>query len=431
MEHVMFRSSPYAFFARLMLLLAGLAGGSACHRLHDEALVSLLFNNRMVLILKGTYATDAPLGWAEINNNALFQDADDPLDTTNVPTYSGLRLFLDVGEVRLSTKSYLDTSLYDVNTPAKATKFWDNLAPTRQAYCRDFVMTGDRVCTEEAGLALFNDLFDGQGAVYPSTDVGAGAYQHAGVFMRSFFTGFARRDNVDVMETEYKYPGYRSSYALAYDPDVDSGTMLAVPSQLFPLHHVTYPGMQNSMYISGEYIPLGIEVRFNIKENLMLHSTTLPQMLSQTGSTLTYVGISDWRRPHNQQSFQGGNILARARIYYPDFARSVRVSGGTSATPIRYYYAIYYQTECIDPLGGKPCNPDTDLLPLAATPVRTGNDNRMTQLMPGDYKIQCRYDSVRDGYPEVVKSEKTFTLPQGIDEFNISCSCGDGADACN
>lgn len=424
------RIQAFARFARFAFVIAVLSGTS-CHRLKDQALASLLFNNRMVVILKGTYATDAPLGWAEINNNTLFQDADDPLDTTNLPGYSGLRLFLDIGEIRLSTKGYLNTTLYDINTAAKAEKFWDNLAPTRQVYCRDFALTGDRACTDGGGLVHFEELFNGIGATYPSRDVGPGAYQHAGVYVRSFFAGFGRRDSADVIEPDYKYPGYRSSYTMAYDPNVDSATIVTLPSQLFPLHHVTYPGMQNSMYITGDYIPLGIEVRFNLKENLMVHSTNLPPMLAATGSSLTYIGASDWRRPHNQEGYEGGNILTRARIFYPDFTRSVRVSNGTGLAPIRYYYAIYYQTECVDPIGQSTCNPDVDLLPLAATPVRNGNDNRMTYLMPGDYKIQCRYDSVRDGYPEMVKSEKIFTIPQGFSEYNLSCRCGDGVDDCS
>lgn len=391
-----------------------------------DGLLSLLFNQHIIVFLKGTYATDYPLDWAEINNDTLFIDTTtggaETIDTTNVPSYSNLPMFLDIGEIRLSTKSYFDTSLYDINTATKADKFWDNLAPTRQVYCRNFSLKYDRSCEELGGFTLFNDLFNGQGAVYPSRDVGAGGYQHAGVFVRSFFTGYARYQGADYTKDEYQLPGYRASFQVAYDPTADAATIAALPSQLFPLHHVTYPGMQNSMYITGVYLPVGIEVRFNIKENLMVHSFPANNL------PLTFVGSSDWRRGHNYEVYEGGNILARARIFYPDFTRMVRVSGGTKN--VRYYYAIYYQAECVDPAGNSTCDPNVDLLPLAATPVRSGNDNVMKDLMPGSYILQCRYDNVRDGYPEQIQSQKLFELPQGVGEFNIACSCGDGTDSC-
>ncbi len=412
-------------YCTILLLLFSAISGS-CKKGSEEALLSYLINNRMVVILKGTYATDYPLGWEEINGNSIFVDADDPTDVSGLPAYNALPMFLDIGEIRLSTKGYL-SSLGEITDEDDAEDFWDVLSPTRQVYCSPtfVLLNNDNSCVDEGGYVKFVELFNGRGATYPSRDVGPGAYQHAGVFVRTFFTGFQRQSGTAPVDNTYKINGYRVNWLLGYDPGMDATLRSVLPSQWFPLHHITHPGMQNSMFITGDYIPLGIEIRFNIKENLMAHAVNP----ADGTDPITVVGISDWRKPHAAEIDMGGNVLTRARIFYPDFTRTVRVSGGTKST--RHYYAIYYQGECIDSLGVKTCERDLDLLPLAATPVRSGNDNRMTYLMPGSYVIQCRYDAVHDGYPEEVRAEKNFELPAGIGEFEISCVCGDGTDSCN
>lgn len=397
-----------------------------CRKSDKDALLSHLFNQRMLVILKGTYATDHPLGWEEINANDFFVDADDDVDVAGLPDYNRLPIYLDVGEIRLSTKGYLST-LAELNDAKDAEKFWDVLSPARQVYCSPtFVqLNNDNSCIDKAGYINFIELFNGRGATYPSRDVGPGAYQHAGVYVRTFFTGFARLSGEAPINAQYKINGISVMGLLGYDPNTDATMRSVLPSQWFPLHHVTHPGMQNSMFITGEYIPLGIEIRFNIKENLMVHSYEA----ANNSNPVTVVGISDWRKNHDMEFDMGGNVLTRARIFYPDFTRTVRVSGGTKST--RHYYAIYYQGECVDAFGNPTCNRDLDQLPLAATPTRSGNDNRMTYIMPGHYVIQCRYDNVRDGYPEQVLSEKPFYLPHGMGEYDISCVCGGGANDCS
>ncbi len=409
-----------------ILILSVVISFTNCRKGNNEALLSHLFNQRMLVFLKGTYATDYPLGWEEINGNALFVDASETTDVSGLPAYDALPIFLDVGEIRLSTKGYLST-LGELDDEKDAEKFWDVLSPTRQVYCSPtfVLLNNDNSCIDKAGYINYIELFNGRGATYPSRDVGPGAYQHAGVYIRTFFTGHLRQSGTAPVDTVYKVNGYRMNWILGYDPGIDAAMRSVLPSQWFPLHHTTHPGMQNSMYVTGEYIPLGIEIRFNIKENLMVHSF----VPSDNSDPATVVGISDWRRPHTSEIDMGGNVLTRARIFYPDFTRTVRVSGGTK--DIRYYYAIYYQGECIDGFGNPTCIRDLDQLPLAATPVRAGNDNRMTYIMPGSYVIQCRYDAVRDGYPEQVLSEKNFELPAELGEFNISCVCGGGANDCS
>ncbi|MBU42407.1 MAG: hypothetical protein CMN76_04250 [Spirochaetaceae bacterium] len=405
-------------FAILVLILAGANCSSG-----DDPLLSALINNRMVVILKGTYATDRPLDFAQINNNTLFVDDDAPttevLDTGGVPAYNQLPIYLDIGEVRLSTKGYL-SNLYDIDSDRDVEEFWDVVSTTRQVYCSQLyaAVAANDSCSDTGGLINYIEFFNGVGALYPSRDVGPGGYTHAGVFMRSFFTGFAKRegvvpigrfDNNDVSGTDV-LP------LLNYDAGVDAAVKAALPPQWFPLHHITYPGQQDSMQVFNGYASLVLEVRTNIKENLMLHSFPDAQ-----GEYFTIVGISDWRVEHTGQFDMGGNALTRARLFYPDYTGNVQVTGGTEST--RHYYAIYYAHECIDQTGAVICNKDRDLLPLAATPVRNGGDNVMTELGPGQYVLQCRYDAVHDGYPEEVLSEIRFDLPLNTD-ISIACACG-------
>ena len=389
----------------------------------DDPLLSALINNRMVVIVKGTYATDRPLDFAEINNNTLFLDDDSPttevLDTAGVPAYSNLPIYMDIGEIRLSTKGYL-SNLYEITSARDAKEFWDVVSTTRQVYCSQlysFVAENDS-CSDTGGIINYIEFFNGTGALYPSRDVGPGGYTHAGIFMRSFFTGFSKRegvvplgrfDNNDVSGTEV-LP------LLNYDAGVDAAVKAALPPQWFPLHHTTFPGQQESMQVYDGYASLVLEIRTNIKENLMVHSFP-----DSNGNFFTVVGISDWRVEHSGEFDMGGNALTRARLFYPDFTSSLQITGGTAST--RHYYAVYYAGECIDPTGAVVCNKDRDLLPLAATPVRNGGDNVLTELLPGNYVLQCRYDEVYDGYPEKVLSEIPFSIGQHT-TMSIACACG-------
>lgn len=411
------------FKTRFVTIIAALLMvGTNCSS-GDDALLSALINSRMVVILKGTYATDRPLDFAQINNNTLFLDSDAPttevLDTNNVPAYSDLPIYIDVGEIRLSTKGYL-SNLYDIDSDRDAEDFWDVVSTTRQVYCSQLytAVAANDSCSATGGLINYVEFFNGVGALYPARDVGPGGYTHAGVFMRSFFLGYAKReavipvgrfDNNDVSGTDV-LP------LLNYDAGVDAAVKAALPPQWFPLHHTTYPGQQDSMQVYNGYASLVLEVRTNIKENLMVHSFP-----DAGGEYFTVVAISDWRVEHTGQFDMGGNALTRARLFYPDYTGSLQVTGGTEST--RHYYAVYYANECVDQNGGSVCNKDTDLLPLAATPVRNGGDNVLTELMPGEYVLQCRYDEVHDGYPEKVLSEIRFSMPQKTN-ISISCSCG-------
>ena len=384
-------------------------------------LVSRLSNNRMKLILKGTYASDRPLEFWEINNNQLFRDADDTLDLSGVPTYTGLPIFIDIGEVRLSTKAIFQ-GLESITNNEDSADFWDVFSTKRQVYCSQPYATDfdNDACFQTGGFINYQEFMNGRGAVFPSRDVGPGTYTHAGIFIRQLVTGYsraggalveARFDNNKILDAQNVAP------LMNYDAGTDAVQQQVLAPQFFPLHHAVQWGQQPYMHVDNSFFPLIVEIRFNLKENLMLHS-----FVDNNGLSRTVVAASDWRKGHALQLEMGGNILTRARMFYSDFVRDLRISGGTSTT--RHYYAIYIQNECIDSNGAVACNVE-DQLPLAATPVRNGNDNTLANLSPGFYRLQCRYDENNDGYPEKVLGTVDFTFAQGPGaEIQIACNCG-------
>ncbi len=391
-----------------------------CNKNTKIPLLSLLFNNKITVILKATYASDRPLDFSEINNNQLFVDTvisgKEEINTNNVPSYSDLPIFIDIGEIRVSTKGPL-SNLANITNQKDSEDFWDSLAPTRQVYCNKIynINTELNSCINNNGFIGFQLLMNGVGVQYPSRDVGAGIYLHGGIYFRSIFTGYAKLGANDVIGKfdNTNYVGADILRFVNYDPTADSGTISVLPAQFFPLHHITYPGTEN-VRIYQEYIPTIIEFRFNLKENLMLHSTLDPN----SNSYFTYVGFSDWRRDHQGEINSGGNVLLRMRMIYPSWSNKIKISGGTYST--RHYYALYYRNECSD----NSCNKDLDLLPVAATPVRQGSDNILSDIMPGSYTLQCRYDDIYDGYPEKVLSEIPIEVVGHNRTIEINCTCG-------
>lgn len=423
-----------SYIIKPAILLSAVIFVTGCGPADEGPLLSLLTNNRMMVLLKGTYASDRPLEFSQINNNQLFIDDDntdpavEPIDSEGVPAYSNLDFFLDFGEIRLSTKSYL-SNLYDITSESDAEDFWDVVSTERQVYCsRLYSFEPDNeACIDSGGLVQFVEFFNGAGAIYPSRDVGPGTYTHAGVFMRGVFTGFQKQDGV--RQTGFfdnnEIFGADVMPLLNYDPGIDLAQKAALPPQFFPLHHITYPGQQNYMTVGNGFVPLVLEIRFNLKENLMLHSYSV-----QGDNPRTVVTMSDWRKPHDGQINMGGNVLTRARMYYPDYTSTIRISGGTEST--RHYYALYIENECLDPAGSFVCNRDQDTLPTAATPVRNGNDNTLANIPEGNYVLQCRYDSRHDGYPEVVLAEIPVYVPTKGGTIDIACACGNSTSTgCN
>ena len=202
-------NTPLIRKARYLVLSAFvLFTSTACFNGDDGLpILSNLFNSRLVVILKGTYATDRPLEFAEINNNRIFNDADDntafvrnPVDNgcipyvqpDCVPSYSDLPIFIDIGEIRLSSKNFGDAELNLVDSSESSEEFWDVVSDERQVYCNQLysIDFSEDACFRTGGLINFVEFMNGRGALYPSRDIGAEVYYHAGIFVRAFATGW-------------------------------------------------------------------------------------------------------------------------------------------------------------------------------------------------------------------------------------------------
>ena len=407
-----------------------------CNGDDGVGLLSSLFNQRMTVILKGTYATDRPLSRSQINGNRLFVDTDDLtsglkhkvdtacavyVDPNCLPAYDELPIWLDIGELRLSSRSPL-SDLSEIQSEEDAKKFWDTLSAERQVYCSVPYEAGfDNACVKTGGLINFQEFINGRGAVYPSRDVPSSVFLHSGIYVRAIAFGYGsfngqvtqdRFDNRDILGTSVVN-------VLQYDPNIDDLSQQLLPPQWFPLHHKVVFGQEATLALDyGEY-PAVLEMRFNLLENLMVHSfvnTSLNQ-------DQILVAASDWRKAHDDSTTDrgfnmGGNVLARSRIFYPNLTNTLFINGGSAST--RHYYAVYVLNE----------EKTEDNLPLAATPVRNGGDNELKYLMQGAYILQCRYDCNNDGYPELVLSTSSgFVLGTGPGVATINHPCGCGIDA--
>ncbi len=423
----------------LTLFTAALLGGSLAHCNAFDGddglpLISTLINSRMVVILKGTYATDAPLNFNQINGDTIFRDSDDAIgnigdpvttgclpfaDPACMPRYSQLPIYIDIGEIRLSSRNPLDEDLTQVQNQEQSEEFWDVVSTERQVYCSQLysIDFGEDACFQTGGLINFQEFMNGRGAVYPSRDIGSEVYLHAGVFVRAFATGWGfvngalaedRFDNRDII-------GSNVIPLLNYDPNEDEVIQSLIAPDWFPLHHTIQLGQEPTLYKDFANNALVLEIRSNIKENMMLHS-----FQNANDETQSVVTMSDWRRNHDD-SFDdrginmGGSVLTRARMFYPAVTNTMIIDGGVEST--RHYYAVYITNE----------QDQGDQLPYAATPVRSGSNNSLANLMPLPYTVQCRYDCRHDGYPEVVlsSSETIFTNNgPGVVYINLPCGCG-------
>lgn len=424
-------------FGSVLVVTVGVtnAGCSALNGDDFLPLLSSLLNHRMLVLLKGTYATDNPLDFSQINDNKLFVDSEDsvaglihPVDTgcapffdvNCLPRYSEIPIYLDIGELRLSSRNPL-SDLAEIDSADASEKMWDVVSTERQVYCSqpygiDFDIN---TCLDTGGVINFQEFMNGRGAVFPSRDVSTpiGNFWHAGVFVRGIAFGYGRLNGALTTDTfdNNDIIGSNITPLIQYDPNVDEVTQQLLPAQWFPLHHKVLPGQETSMLLDYSFQRAVLEIRFNIKENLMVHSFRYAN-----DDVQAVVAFSDWRRGHAEPGSDdlginmGGNVLTRARIYYPSIATELHLNGGVESD--RHYYALY--------LSGEEAKDEN--LPIAATPVRNGS-NKVDNLMPGSYVIQCRYDCNHDGYPETVLSEdSTFEIATGpgIASRSMPCGCG-------
>ncbi len=378
--------------------------------------LSSLFNNRMLLILKGTYASDNPFEYFEINNNTLFTDKDDTsLDVSSLPLLSSLPIYIDFGELRIASK-YEPRGLEALQSVRDSKNFWDFIAPQRQVYCSQPYTLFSNTCDTDQGLVRYSELMSGFGAKYPSNDPTADSrgfdgtqYYHAGVYIRTFVTGYAIENGIPKTNTRFDNRDVIGSNIVqrnSYKPgasDIDKQTLTPL---MYPIFYTAGEGHKDMTILPGfdSYI---IEMRINMKENLMVHSWT-----NFTGNIQTIVGFSDWRNNHAGEIDMGGNILLRSRVIYPETASTLNITGGTRS--LNSYYALYRAEE----------TDFTNQLPLAATPVK-GSTANIKYIHGGNYRLKCIQDvNPVDGYPETSIRETTFTVTDTFRQvINVDLTC--------
>ncbi|MBE7410629.1 MAG: hypothetical protein HS129_00975 [Leptospiraceae bacterium] len=409
----------------------------------NQPLISTLFNNRMLLLLKGTYATDDPLSFEEYSNGTgkLYMDdqidsgngTDPPYDLADLPQAKDLAIFLDIGEIRISSKYQKGIgNLAAIKDARDSKKFWDFIAPERQVYCTIFYSATESTC-HKTGLSKINDFFSGRGAQFPSNDptaetnygsydqqvlssqsgiMDATQYYYTGVYFRSLVTGWAREAGGLVIDTVFDNHTILTGGANIvprnnYKPGTEAAIKDATIPAMFPLLYSVQPG-QNDMSIRPGADPYILEIRANIKENLMVHS-----YVNTTGNVRTLISFSDWNNNHASEADMGGNLLSRARVIYPEKASSLEISGGTKS--LNHYYAVFRSDE-ID---------FRTQLPLAASPVKQGT-TKIKYIHEGNYKLQCVGDISRiDGYPDTIVRETNFSVsPNSFrDTIRVNLTC--------
>jgi hypothetical protein len=352
---------------------------------------------------------------------------------------------IDIGEIRISSKYQQGAAGLDAISSIKNNKaFWDYIAPVRQVYCTSPPYSQanpytlfSNTCLDNKGAAKLAEVFSGDGTAYPSNDPTADSegtsyanqtqlyqqsgklnlwglptqYYFAGVYFRNFITGWAYQNGALITNTTFdNFPVVGTNIVPRnnYTPGTDDASKATVSTPLlFPLFYRVVQGHEDFQIRRG-FDPYILEVRTNIKENLMVHSWT-----TTLGVVQTMVGFSDWRNAHNGELDMGGNLLVRARVIYPVTASSLYINGGTRT--LKHYYAIYRQAE-ID---------FTNQLPLAASPVKNGT-TFIKYLQSGSYRVRCLADTTpQDGYPETVVRETTFNISDYPfnQKININLTC--------
>ena len=410
-----------------LLTIFIIQGQAKCMGSNGEVILSYLYNNRLSVLLKGTYATNNPLDWSDINGNKIWRDSDDTsytdsecsISETCVPSYDNLGIYIDFGGVRISSSNSSLSGISD------ADDFWTHLSTERQVYCSEYSTINQDFdsCRLNSGLGKYEQLMNGEGALYPTYDIPDGSYLHTGVYVRALVTSWARvsgalaSTNVDNIT--------RSGANIVNLVSVPSLTTDAnMPPEWFPMHYRVATGQQ--LIQRSNYYPAVLEIRFNIKENLMLHSYTS----STDSSVRDVVAFSDWRVNHdhdgyvndtaedktNYTSLLGGNVLSRSRIFYPHLVSNIKVANSSVDTTKQAYYAIYGASEEQDADSADMTLNRRNNLPYVATPARpTSTDsehNLLKHIMPGEYVLECRLDDNEDGYPEKFMRMTNITISE-------------------
>ena len=410
--------------------------------------ISSIFNNRMLVLLKGTYATDSPLEFSDYNNGTgkIYLDDNGTLTTTLTkdPTFdssaknlkvSDLDMYFDFGEIRISSKYIKGAGdLIQVRDSISSQNFWDKIAPNRQVYCSKAYDIKQNTCSSQLGFLKMEQFFNGDGASYPSSDPTTGTdnnnplrtslpsqYYYTGLYVRSLFFSYAKEGREGQTGTQIINQKFDNRTVQGINivprnnqfPNSTTTEKSYSHPKMFPLLYSIKEGHKD-MQIRPGFEPYILEVRMNLKENLMIHSFEKPQLLTNSRIIQTLVGFSDWNKEHKGQSDMGGNVLLRSRVIYPAFASKLNISGGTKS--LLHYYTIYRDGETKK-------DRETEL-PYAAVPVKSGVST-IKYIHDGNFILQCKKDEKADGYPEKVIREIKFSVPRYFSRktVNINLTC--------
>ena len=393
----------------------------SCLGNNGEVVLSYLLNNKLTILLKGTYASDNPYSFTEINSNSISKDSDDSIlntfrDQTSsgcdpyneyacIPSYDKIPIYIDIGGIRLTSKPD------DINTLSGGTdveKFWNIASNERQIFCSNTYINNPKLdtCLYNDGLNAYNDFMNGKGAIYPSKEIPDTWYLQAGIFIRRIVTGWGYNNKTLVTTTTFDnnlITGINIINLVGLDPPSGVGN-----NSWFPLLYKTDPNQ--FLYKAPEYSRAVLEIRINIKENLMAHSFTFTDSNNVVNNNVV-VAFTDWNSNHvdngtNTSSAMGGNVLTRARIFYPHLVSRLNLnntSSNANSCDKKCYYAIYLNNDTDSSKSGKN-------LPIHATPARSGA-NSINHIMPGSYTLQCRRAINNPSYPEAIISTKEITIP--------------------
>jgi hypothetical protein len=368
-------------------------------------ILSDLYNNRIQVILKGTYESNNPYPWMNTYTDDSIAAPYGGGILTPVPQ-TDVSLYLDIAEIRLAVGTGKPANL-------APEKYWVFFTPTREVFCSNNFANGDSnykllSCYNDHGDQNFADFFS-SGFTLPAVDVPEKTYNHMAIYFRKLITGpvITYTDisgNGAIAQTTTFDNRYLNGINLMDSiVQYSASDTTKVTPLLFPLQRTDL-----SLAIPSGRDPYVMEVRIFLKNLLMKHVIKYTGGNASAGP-LTFVGPSDWNTNHNSSdptlAYQmGGNIIFTARIYDPANVGSIAITD-TLWAPV--YKAAYYTVVA----AGSQFSTGNSALPYAATSLTPGVGGTITNLPPGSYDLYRTCDlklmdtsnalvNGVDGYPE-------------------------------
>lgn len=348
----------------------------------NEPVLSQLYNDRVTLVLKGTYESNDPYDWKNIYTSDSVT-AKSITFNNNITSQSEIKWYIDIAEFRMAKGAgYTGTDPDD---------YWMLFARERQVMCSETAALYDKVldtCISDNGQGKLSSFF-GEGLTLPAVDVKSGTYNHFAIYFRKLLTWPSE---------SYTSSVFDSNLVSLFDNRYVNGTNIenlynykignTDDVVMFPLERTDL-----NLTIDNNEKPYVIEVRVFLKNLMMKH---VIDYSSIEDKQIGFVGPSDWATDHlyndiTSLEMLGDNMIFTARSYYPDNIGSIQV---TTADAANCYWAVVG--------AGDTFTPATEL-PLAATQAK---QNYLIKNLPaGNYDLYKTCDTsgngvANDGYPE-------------------------------